>query len=233
MSDYIELWNDASRAYDAYQKAEPSMLFLQEHIRRSFPHMEGKRILDLACGSGNYTDLFCSCGAEVFGCDGAENMIALARKKHPECNFSVCDICEVLPYPDHFFDLIFSNMALMDVENFSAAITEGARVLTVGGSLHFSIVHPLLYTGEWVCAESGQKTAYTLRSYLSEHTVVNHYWGPTAHFHRPLSFYINESLCAGLTLTGLEEVCIEADGTRPAQIPTLTLFTFKKLEHTE
>lgn len=232
--NYLELWDRAAREYEEQQKTESSLSYLRKYIDENYADMSGMKVLDLACGSGNYDDLFIMKGAHVYACDASKRMLSLVKAKQPECVLDLCDICRTLPYPDSFFELIFCNMAMMDVLDFTAAICEASRVLQKSGSFFFSIVHPMLYTGEWVHDGSGRKTSYRVENYLSRCSAMNNYWGTTVHFHRPISFYINESLKAGLTLLGMEEVCIAADETspdphgRPAGVPTLALFEFCK-----
>lgn len=53
-----------------------------------------RKILEIGCGTGNYTQILHRKGYEVTGLDISENMIRVAKKKCT-CNFKVGDIAEV------------------------------------------------------------------------------------------------------------------------------------------
>ena len=69
--------------------------------------INGKKILDFGCGKGDFYHFLRERGTtvEYHGYDINENLIALARKKFPECNFRVFDIDRDILSED--FDYIF------------------------------------------------------------------------------------------------------------------------------
>jgi SAM-dependent methyltransferase len=69
--------------------------------------INGKKILDFGCGKGDFYHFLRDRGTEVeyHGYDINENLIALARKKFPECDFRVFDIDRDVLSED--FDYIF------------------------------------------------------------------------------------------------------------------------------
>ena len=48
---------------------------------------EGDRVIDLGCGDGSLTQKLADMGADVLGIDASAEMIALAKKTHPNLPF--------------------------------------------------------------------------------------------------------------------------------------------------
>jgi trans-aconitate methyltransferase len=94
------------------------------------------RVLDVGCGDGKVTALIEA--AAVTGCDRSPEMIALARREHPECTFVVADVRE-LPFEDEF-DLAVSFTALhWIVDGHVDALAAIRRALVPGGGFHATI----------------------------------------------------------------------------------------------
>src|SRR3954469_12495298 len=51
----------------------------------------GERVLDLGCGTGDLTAQLAAGGATVLGVDASSDMVAEARRKHPQLTFSLGD----------------------------------------------------------------------------------------------------------------------------------------------
>lgn len=98
------------------------------------------RMLDLGCGTGAQTMAFRDAGWEVVGVDISADMLRRARERGVE---TVNADIVALPFEDASFDAVVSLWTHMDVEDFAAAIREGARVLRAG--------RPLLYVGAHPC----------------------------------------------------------------------------------
>lgn len=66
---------------------------------------EKEKILDWGCGNGRFYEILKA--NDYYGIDISKNMIAIARQKYPEANFTISSPL-VIPYPDNFFDKIIS-----------------------------------------------------------------------------------------------------------------------------
>ncbi|MFH2057211.1 MAG: class I SAM-dependent methyltransferase [bacterium] len=103
--------------------------------------VNGKKILDYACGSGWVSIYFARSGAECYGFDISPRSIEVATQMAADnglgeqCEFKV-STAEAIDYPDNSFDLLFGNAALhhTDLELSPAEI---ARVLKPGGRACF------------------------------------------------------------------------------------------------
>jgi len=67
--DKIYWWKDYAQEVD----------FLLKVLRRY--GVRGKRILEVACGTGNHTKLLAATGYRVTGVDVSDDMLAIARRK--------------------------------------------------------------------------------------------------------------------------------------------------------
>jgi trans-aconitate methyltransferase len=91
----------------------------------------GERILDLGCGTGDLAKLIWEQGAEVVGIDASPEMIAKAKAKYPELDFSVANGTDF-----HFnesFDAVFTNAVLHWIHDADGVIKSVYNVLKPGG----------------------------------------------------------------------------------------------------
>jgi ubiquinone/menaquinone biosynthesis C-methylase UbiE len=93
--------------------------------------MEGERILDLGCGTGDLAYKLDKCGVHVVGVDMSESMIKQAISKYPNLKFEVRDATD-LHYKE-VFDAVFSNATLHWVKPPKKALDSMHRALKHGG----------------------------------------------------------------------------------------------------
>jgi SAM-dependent methyltransferase len=97
----------------------------------------GDRVLDVATGPGYVAERAEARGAIPLGIDIADGMVALARRNHPELEFTVGD-AEDLPLEDGGFDAVVGNFVINHLPEPNRGLAEAARVLVAGGHLAFS-----------------------------------------------------------------------------------------------
>lgn len=227
MEDVIHQWDNTAATYVEDQERSEFAESNKAVIEARFRRLNGESVLDLGCGYGWYTDFFARIGANAVGIDGSEKMIGIARERYPNLKFTLSDIEKPLPYTDGCFDIVFSNQVLMDIENADFVISECERVLKSGGILYFGIVHPCFYDSKWLKNAKDYRYAKVMERYISSYRLTNEFWG-TAHFHRPLSFYLNAAAKHGFTL---KEVCepVSYDGvTKNNELPLFFFAEFIK-----
>ncbi len=108
-----------------------------ERYRWAAKFVAGKRVLDVACGTGYGTAILAKAGAtQVDGFDCSPEAVAFARKTWPMPNvrFDVAT-ADRLPVPDGCYDYYISFETIEHVEDDDALLTEATRVLSPGGSL--------------------------------------------------------------------------------------------------
>jgi SAM-dependent methyltransferase len=93
---------------------------------------DGMRVLDVACGSGEFCRLAAARGAAVCGIDAAEALVEIARGRLPHADLRV-GAMESLPWPEESFDAVTGFNAFQFAADFAAALAEAARVTRHGG----------------------------------------------------------------------------------------------------
>lgn len=108
------------------------------------PPVEGKSVLDAACGPGKYAEILLGRGAKVTGCDISPKMIALAQERNKgQGSFFVHDLATPLEmFRDESFDIVLCALALHYLQDWTVTLQEFHRVLKPTGTLVISIEHP-------------------------------------------------------------------------------------------
>jgi len=179
-------------------------------LRAMLPDLTGLRVLDLGCGFGWFCRWARGQGAaQILGIDVSEKMLARARAATQDTaiTYARADMDQLELSPGSF-DLVYSSLALHYVENLERLMAEVHRSLIPGGSLVFSVEHPI-YTAPaapgWSSDAAGGKH-WLVDSYLNE--------GPRSRDwltkgvikqHRTLATFLNMLLRLGFTLRQVEE----------------------------
>lgn len=103
-----------------------------------------RRVLELACGTGEVTRLLLSLGHEVTALDFSEAMLAIARRKHAGAKglrFLLAD-AENPMEPDESYDAIVCRHLVWTLTTPDAAFAEWHRMLKPSGTL-------LFFDGDW------------------------------------------------------------------------------------
>ena len=136
---------DYSRISDRYD-ANPDrhLIAVDAEISRILQRGECRRaarILDVACGTGNWLAVqaraYASQPVEWHGLDASPDMLKVARAKVPAARL-VEGRAENLPYRDGGFDFVAVNFAFHHFDDKDAALDEIVRVLAAGGSLRMN-----------------------------------------------------------------------------------------------
>jgi malonyl-CoA O-methyltransferase len=116
----------------------PLMRAEQQAMAEHWPPVAGKRVLDLACGTGRYARLLAKANAaQVVAMDFCVPML-----RQVSAADRVCGSMMQLPFAGQAFDVVISGLALGHAANVHSWMAEAARVLKSGGSLLYSDFHP-------------------------------------------------------------------------------------------
>jgi malonyl-CoA O-methyltransferase len=129
-----ERWADSYAA----EPHNPLMSAEQRAMLELCPSLAGRRVLDLACGSGRYAALAAQGGAkEITALDFSTAMLA-----HLNGASRVRADMMHLPFADGAFDVVISGLAVGHATALDRWAAEIARVLGRGGVLLYSDFHP-------------------------------------------------------------------------------------------
>lgn len=130
------LYSRVAEAYeDVFERAILAEGRLTALVRR---HMDGRHVLDLACGNGRWLSRFRP--GHYTGLDLNEQMLAQARRHYPEAEFVRGDMTN-LPFGDGTFDgvvSLFGAMGHLPVEGQRRMVGETQRVMKTDGVAIFT-----------------------------------------------------------------------------------------------
>jgi SAM-dependent methyltransferase len=180
-------------------------------FQRLLPPLEGKRVLDLGCGLGNFAREARARGVRhVVGVDLSERMLTEARARGQDTGITYLRSSLEAFEPDaESFDLVVSMLALHYVADYPLIIRRIARCLVPGGRLAISVEHPI-YTASgttaWHIGPDGKWAHWPVDRYREEGERHTHWFvDGVVKFHRTVETYVNTILDAGLALARLEE----------------------------
>lgn len=176
-------------------------------------------ILDAGCGGGYLCRQLAGKGSRVVGVDISTKFIQIARQKEKADPLNIryysASLHNLPMLKDETFDIIISNLVLMDVANLNKAVKELRRVLKKDGKLVFSIMHPCFSSPPvhgWMrkprdSHRKEDRLYWMVDRYFDRAMEIWQFydWPTTYSFHRPLSDYIQALLKNGFTLTDFEE----------------------------
>lgn len=182
-------------------------------------HLNGARVCDLCCGEGYLGRHLIARGAgEIVGIDLSAELIERAKARAPagKLSYRVDDAQKLSSLDDGAFDVVASQMAMMDVPDHRALFAAVRRVLKHEGVFVFSTLHPCFKARpfhvhdapENLLDENGAPIGVVIRRYASEghfNSSGDGVRGRMGSYHRMLSTYVNDLVAAGFTLERLEE----------------------------
>jgi ubiquinone/menaquinone biosynthesis C-methylase UbiE len=99
-------------------------------------HVQGKT-LNVGCGIGHETWACKQKTGDAEGLDFSEEMIKVARRRFPDCKFTVGNVLK-LPYPDNSFDTVTTRRTLINLlkkKHQERAVREIKRITKNGGTI--------------------------------------------------------------------------------------------------
>ena len=188
-------------------------LFELPTLRSLLPDLDGKRILDLGCGTGERCKDYVRHGAAaVTGVDISEKMLAVAKAKNSDPNITYLEMpMEDIGSIGGEFDVAISSLALHYVEDFQGVVKNIYRLLCDGGIFIFSQEHPLTtcYSGtgdRWTRDENGNKIYANLANYCVEKRNESTWFVEgVQRYHRMFSTIVNTLVDGGFKILRIEE----------------------------
>jgi len=130
-------------------KTEEQWYTLYRPIIQMLGNLEGKRVLDIGCGSGYLSYELFKQGANVVGIDISDKWIEFCKEKYPtneKLNFFLADGKDLKMFENENFDAVICNMVFLNVPkktDVRKIFNEASRVLKKGADFIFSDLHPI------------------------------------------------------------------------------------------
>src|SRR6266566_3491276 len=146
-----DIWDQNARWWDARmgEGNDWHTLLIAPAVEKLLGVAPGERVLELACGNGQFARRLASLGARVVACDSSAAFLDCARLRTSEHSHSIeyrlMDLgaeqrLAVLGAGE--FDAVVCNMALMDIACITPVLRAVHRALKASGRFVFSIPHP-------------------------------------------------------------------------------------------
>lgn len=191
----------------------------------------GERVLDVACGAGQFSRVLARLGARVVGCDVSPTFVARCRAEAAAVGFSDARF-EVVDATDEAallalggpFDAAVCAMAIMDLPVIEPLLSAVHQLLRPGGRFVFTVMHPAFFSTRarqveeqfedrgrvWV--ERAIKVTAYLDVPMERGAGVIGEPEPHLYFHRPIGRLLTACFEAGFVLDGMEEPNYEGGG---------------------
>lgn len=202
--------------FQKYSEMDRSRLGLSgagewHELQKLLPDFQRKSVLDLGCGYGWHCVYAAEHGAsQVLGIDISHKMLETAAEKNasPRITYRQCAM-EDLQLPEASFDVIISSLAFHYVADFTALAENISRWLKSGGSLVFSVEHPVFTaygSQDWYYDENGNILHFPVDNYYIEGKRDAVFLGEhVTKFHRTLTTYLNTLLNLGFRIRRVVE----------------------------
>jgi ubiquinone/menaquinone biosynthesis C-methylase UbiE len=122
----------------------------ERHLRPVLQQFLGRRVLELACGTGRWSAWLVEKGVRCFaGVDFSRAMLARANRKALLRGRLVLADCHDLPFRNGAFDVVLCSFALGHFQNVQRVAREVARVTVSTGDVIVTDLHPRAYEQGW------------------------------------------------------------------------------------
>ena len=179
-------------------------------LKAMLPDLTGTSVIDLGCGYGWFCRVARELGAcDVTGVDISEKMLARAAEltDDTQIHYQRSDL-ESLQLRENSLDLVYRSLALHYLPELDALFARVQRALKPGGSLVFSMEHPIYTCATrqgWLTDDNGERF-WGVNHYQDEGKRVSNWLAEgVIKYHRTLGTTLNALIKAGLTISEVNE----------------------------
>jgi ubiquinone/menaquinone biosynthesis C-methylase UbiE len=208
-------WDERMQAGATWQRS-----LIQPAVERLLQLQAGERVLEIACGNGEFARRMVELGANVLATDFSEGMLEAARSHGGDVEYRAADATDERQLlalgAAASFDATVCNMAIMDMESIEPMVSAAAQLLKPDGRFVFSTLHPAFNSGDArpmveLDMEGGVTEVYSVkvsnygRAFTSKGIALPDQPIEQWYFHRPLWMILQPFFDHGFALDGLEE----------------------------
>jgi 2-polyprenyl-3-methyl-5-hydroxy-6-metoxy-1,4-benzoquinol methylase len=220
-----EIWDANAEFWDAHMGDDGNAWhrnLIAPPVERLLEIAPGHRVLEVACGTGQFARRLSALGADVIAVDFSAGMIELARARSTKStvDYRVIDATDEAKLravaAAGAFDAIVCNMALMDMVQIEPLFAAAATLLRSTGRLVVSQTHPCFNTvgvsrvveetddGALIRSSSVKVTRYAT-PIVAKGLAIDGQPVPQNYFERPLAHILGAGFAAGFVVDALEE----------------------------
>jgi ubiquinone/menaquinone biosynthesis C-methylase UbiE len=208
MSEVQQAYNSWATQYDTNENKTRDLE--ARSLRETLATLSFTHCLEIGCGTGKNTVWLMEKAATVTAVDLSEEMLAKAKEKITAAHvqFVQADITQPWTFAAQQYDLVGFSLVLEHIELLSPIMKKVANVLTTGGYLYISELHPFKQY-------NGSKARFETEAGTQVVTCFNHH----------VSDFTDAATANGLELITLKEYFDEDDRNN---IPRLLTLLFQK-----
>ena len=221
-------WDELAAFWDERMEAGLTWQrhLIQPAVERLLRLQPGERVLEIACGNGEFARRMSELGGQVLAVDFSDGMLERARVHGGDIDYRRADAMDeaailALGEPGSF-DAVVSNMAIMDMESIEPMVAASSRLLKPAGRFVFSTLHPAFNSGDVrpmveFDMEGGLREIYSVkvssysRSSSGKGVAIPDQPVEQWYFHRPLWMILQPFFDHRFALDGLEEPLVGAE----------------------
>lgn len=208
MSDVQQAYNSWATQYDTNENKTRDLE--ARSLRETLAPLSFTHCLEIGCGTGKNTVWLMEKAATVTAVDLSDEMLAKAKEKITAAHvqFVQADITQPWTFAAKQYDLVGFSLVLEHIELLSPIMKKVADVLTTGGYLYISELHPFKQY-------NGSKARFETEAGTQVVTCFNHH----------VSDFTDAATANGLELITLKEYFDDDDRNN---IPRLLTLLFQK-----
>ena len=234
------VWDAIAGYWDEQMEAGNTMQqpLIEPAVERVLDVRPGERILEIACGNGQFSRRMAELGARVLATDFSEAMLERARARGGDIDYRRADATDegsLRSLGTSAFDAVVCNQAMMDIVDLDAMASAIPALLARGGRFVFSILHPAFNSNDatrvieqfdddrglvrrYGVKVSSYRTPATGKGVALEGQPVTQWY-----FHRSMTDLLAPFFRHGLVVDAIDEPVLDPTGIRPGS--TMMIFT--------
>ncbi|MEL7532497.1 MAG: class I SAM-dependent methyltransferase [Bacteroidota bacterium] len=142
----MEKYDRIGKAYNDTRKADP---YLLSRMQALLTKPAGKEVLDIGCGTGNYTIALAQAGYRMIGVEPSKQMLETAHSRNATVTWR-SGRAERIPLADQSVDAALASLTLHHWTDLNVGFKEVARVLKTASRFVIFTATPAQMRGYWL-----------------------------------------------------------------------------------
>ncbi len=210
-------WGKVANWYDEHLKESNNYhsQVILPNLARLIDLKPTESLIELGCGQGFFLQHLFEVSKNLAGVDLGPELISIAKQNNPKINYLVASADDTHIFPEDKFDVVTIILALQNMKNLHAVVSNVARLMKKDGRAYIVLNHPAFRIpkqSDWHFDTRNFEQHRLIKKYMSELEIpIDMNPGTrgkkemTVSFHRPLQVYSKAFNKNGLAITKIEE----------------------------